>query len=154
MGRRGPKPMPTALKLQLGVGLHNKMNREEPDIPVPARLKPPKGLKLRARVEWRRLADMLVERGVLKESDLHAFAQYCTMVAEIEEFETLINATTVEEAVAGGYVRALHSLRAQCGRQEARLGLDPSSRSGIKAVGVPKRDEAQTKRARFFGKGA
>jgi P27 family predicted phage terminase small subunit len=146
--------MPTALKLATGVGSHHKVNREEPELPAPRTLRPPKHLTLGARAEWKRLADLLVSRGVLTEGDMHAFAQYCTMVAEIADFEALIATKPLEEGVAQGWVRALNQLRGRCSQQEARLGLDPSSRSAIKAVGVPKKDEAAQRRTRFFGQSA
>jgi hypothetical protein len=48
----------------------------------------------------------------------------------------------------------LLKLRNRLAQQAAAIGLTPSSRSGVKAVKVPTKDAAATKRERFFGTGA
>jgi P27 family predicted phage terminase small subunit len=154
VGRRGPKAKPTALKLERGTPGHHKVNSAEPELPKPTTLKPPKGMSVAARAEWKRLADLLVSRGVLTEADMHGFQQYCTMVAEIAEYEKLISVVGREDAHRLGYANYLIKLRARCSQQEGRLGLDPSSRSGVQAVKVVAKDAAATKRERFFGTGA
>lgn len=150
MGRRGPKPMPTALKLATGVASHHKLNGAEPQFEPPASMRPPKGLRPAAKREWKRLAGDLVAKGVLTEADLSAFRVYCVLWGDMLEYEALIAKVGEEEAVSLGYRRTLDQIRSRYAQQAARFGLDPSSRSAIKAVPVSP-GAKESNRERFFG---
>jgi P27 family predicted phage terminase small subunit len=154
MGRRGPQPQPTALKLERGNPGHRPLNQDEPQLAAPAS-KVPVGLKGRAKAEWSRLVDELISKGVLTVGDMHAFEEYCTLVGEVDSYEKLIRKVGRETAHRLGYANYLLKLRTQLRQQAAHLGLTPSSRSGVKAVkSVPVKSAAATKRERFFGTGA
>lgn len=153
MGRRGPPPQPTVLKIERGNPGQRKLNHEEPVLAA-ASSSVPSGLKGRARKEWTRLAHELISKGVLTIGDLHAFEEYCTLVGEVDSYERLIRRVGRETAHRLGYANYLLKLRTQLRQQAAHLGLTPSSRSGVKAVKVVAKDAAQTKRERFFGTGA
>lgn len=151
MGRRGPPPEPTALKLERGNPGRRPLNQEEPEL-APGARKVPKGLTGRAKVEWNRLIGELLDKGLLTVGDLHAFERYCVLVGRLEEYETLVSSVGVEESHAKGYANYLLKLETQCRQAAAHLGLTPSSRSGVKAAKViaPK-SAAETKRQRYFG---
>lgn len=153
MGRRGPKPQPTALKIERGNPGQRPLNHDEPVLAAPQTTLPD-GMTGRAKDEWLRLVDELTNKGVLTVGDMHGFEQYCTLVGEIDKYEKLIRKAGLEQAHALGYANYLLKLRTQCRQQAAHLGLTPSSRSGVKAVKTATQDDATSKRARFFGKGS
>ncbi len=148
MGRRGPKAAPTGLKLAKGERRPSRVNREEPRLPKPTALKPPSGLKGAGAIEWKRLAQRLVDRGVLTVADMTAFEEYCRTLTDLRRMEAQLQRSGVERAIAKGYVSAVVKLRAQLKAFAAELGLTPSSRSGVKAVDVDRTDEEEE---RFFG---
>lgn len=152
MGRRGPQPQPTALKLERGNPGKRPVNNFEPEL-APATAAVPPTLKGRARKEWTRLADELISKGVLTVGDMHAFEEYCTLVGEVDSYEKYISKVGRPEAHRLGYANYLLKLRTQLRQQAAHLGLTPSSRSGVKAVQVTV-DAAAAKKQRFFGKSA
>jgi P27 family predicted phage terminase small subunit len=153
MGRRGPQPQPTVLKLARGNPGKRPLNDAEPELAA-ATTTAPKGLKGRAKSEWNRLADELVTKGVLTIGDMHAFEEYCRLVGEVDAYEKYIAKVGRAEAHRLGYANYLLKLRTQLRQQAAHLGLTPSSRSGVKAVKVAAAKSPEAlKRDRFFGGG-
>lgn len=150
MGRRGPQPQPTVLKLARGNPGHRPVNHDEPDLAA-ASAKVPAGLDGRAKAEWTRLVDELISKGVLTVGDMHAFEQYCRLVGEVDRYEKHVKKVGLADAHSLGYANYLLKLRTQLRQQAAHLGLTPSSRSGVKAV-KSTAIAADTKRQRFFGK--
>lgn len=151
MGRRGPQPQPTVLKLARGNPGKRQLNHDEPDLAAASHAVPA-GVTGRAKKEWVRLVDELITKGVLTVGDMHAFEEYCRLVGEVDAYEKLITKVGRAEAHRLGYANYLLKLRTQLRQQAAHLGLTPSSRSGVKAVKVVV-NAAATKRERFFGKG-
>jgi P27 family predicted phage terminase small subunit len=139
MGRRGPKPAPTALKLAKGERRPSRVNYEEPALPAPASLEPPDGLDGAGLVEWTRLAPALRDSGVLLESDLVAFEDYCRCLTLLRQYEAKAKKAGPELAIAKGYAGMAFKLRGQLDKLRAGLGLTPASRSGVKAK--PKQDD-------------
>lgn len=154
MGRRGPKPQPTALKLERGNPGQRKLNEDEPQLGAPPLIAAPARLTGRAKVEWERLVVELVTKGVLTVGDIHTFEQYCYLVGEVEEYDDLIKKEGREEAHRLGYANYVLRLRTQLLSVAAHLGLTPSSRSAVKVAKPQTIEEAHRKRERFFGKGA
>jgi P27 family predicted phage terminase small subunit len=152
MGRRGPQPMPTVLKIARGTPGHHPVNHDEPEL-APASRKVPNGVTGRAKTEWLRLVDELISKGVLTVGDMHAFEEYCRLVGDVDEYEKLIKRKGREDSHKLGYANYLLRLRTQLRQQAAHLGLTPSSRSGVKAV-KSTANITDTKRTRFFGKRA
>lgn len=150
MGRRGPQPQPTVLKLARGNPGRRPLNHDEPELPAASR-GVPKGMTGKAKEEWVRLIDVLTDSGVLTVGDMDAFEEYCWIVGDVHEYRQLVRKVGKEQATAMGYANHLNKLRLQKRQQAAHLGLTPSSRSGVKSVGAVKKDEAAEKRARFFG---
>lgn len=151
MGRRGPPPTPTVLKIARGNPGHRPINTEEPALAPPDSLAPPEKLQGRARDEWVRLAGELTEKGLLTVGDLVAFEQYCELVGDVDVYEGLVKKVGREDAHKLGYASYLLKLRTQLRQFQQVLGLTPTSRSGVKASKKAAPSDAAKKRERFFG---
>lgn len=151
MGLRGVQPKPTALKIARGNPGRRPINAIEPELSAASRAVPA-GMTGKAKAEWNRLVDELVDSGSLTIGDMDAFEEYCYLVADVERYRRLIRKKGDEQATALGYANYFNKLRTQKRQQAAHLGLTSTSRASVKAAKVPKKDEAATKRARFFGK--
>jgi P27 family predicted phage terminase small subunit len=77
MGRRGPKPRPTALEEKLGNPGKKKKNRAEPKPEPISTTAPPDFLDATAKKEWGRIAPLLRDLGLLTKVDTVALAAYC-----------------------------------------------------------------------------
>ena len=140
MGRRGPKPRPTALSRRLGNPRKVKLNDAEPEMPagVPDC---PAWLDDEARREWHRIVPILHAAGVLTLADRAVLTGYCVAWSEfhraiilLQEHGRTMTTSTGYEAqrpevtMAQKWARIMESFA-------ARLGLSPSDRSSIKAGG-------------------
>lgn len=134
MGRRGPAPAPSPLKLAKGERRPSRVNYDEPTLEPASTLEPPPDLAGLGLEEWTRLIGMLSERGVLTEADLSAFGDYCRALTELRRYEATSLAAGEELAIAKGYQGMVIKLRAQVNQLRQQCGLTPSSRSGVKAV--------------------
>src|SRR5687768_12458103 len=110
MGRRGPKPQPTALKIERGNPGKRRLNDTEPDL-APAERAVPSGMTGVAKAEWLRLVDELTDKGVLTVGDMKCFEEYCYIVGDIADVRKLIRKVGTEEAIAHRYVHYLDKLR-------------------------------------------
>jgi P27 family predicted phage terminase small subunit len=142
MGRRGPKPVPAALKRAAGTRRDRVNEREpHPDQPsgppvAPAHLDPV------ARELWERLAPQLHRHGVLTSWDLELLSRYCELesiareaLVLLQQFGTVIHGRR-DRFVANPYWRIY---RDAIDRQRAlghEFGLTPSGRSGLR-IGEP-----------------
>ena len=96
--------------------------------------KPPIWLSKEAKIEWKRVAPILVERGTLTEGDLGMLESYCTAVGTIRAGQALINAEGltvigpqgVKRHPAVGIVNSAQTTARQAANE---LGLTPVSRS-------------------------
>lgn len=78
MGRRGPAPKPTNLKLLQGNPGKRQINKNEPKPTVEVELpKPPAFLSRFAKAEWKRIVPELKKLGLLTVVDYMALAAYC-----------------------------------------------------------------------------
>lgn len=141
MGRR---PSPTVLKLAKGERRPSRVNYAEPDMPAPASIAPPKGLSGPGLREWTAQITLLTQRGVLTESDLTGFQDYCLALTDLRSYETKAKRAGLELAIAKGYFGAVIKLRAQVNQLRQQCGLTPSSRSTIKAAAARKPGVANT----------
>jgi P27 family predicted phage terminase small subunit len=150
MGRRGPRPVPTAIKRERGVR-GDRINSCEP---VPSGKTPscPSWLSPGARRVWRRLGPDLFRRGVLTAWDVDLFALFCDLVDQTSRARDLLGpALLVKRGVKGGeeilvtnpawriYRDMLSEIRALA----REFGLTPSARSTLmmmpETVGRPAR---------------
>lgn len=102
--------------------------------PVLAVPKPPAWLSKDAKAEWRRVAPILVERGVLTEADRGALEGYCTAMARVMEAERIIRVEGQFYAAASGPKRHPAATTQDAALKTARLfmgelGLTPDARS-------------------------
>ena len=71
MTKPGPKPAPNELKKLRGSKYYNP---DEPEMPPPVDIRPPRGqLTQEARHFWKAHVEILLRRGILKETDLATF---------------------------------------------------------------------------------
>src|SRR5687767_4695112 len=113
MGRRGPRKEPAALTILRG----NPGKRpipEQPDLPEAEASPADKGgLTGVALEEYERLRPVLIDAGVLTSVDEWVFEQYCRLTGELADLEKKVAAVQIEDAVSLGYMKWLHSWRAQ-----------------------------------------
>jgi P27 family predicted phage terminase small subunit len=95
MGRRGPSPTPTRLKILAGNPGKRPLTKPRAEGPS-GRVDCPQWLTASAKAEWRRLAPQLISRGLLTPIDRAAFSVYCQSfgrwrecLAAIEKFGTV-----------------------------------------------------------------
>lgn len=138
MGKRGPAPTPTALKLLRGEKRPSRLNRSEPK-PRGAPIKPA-GMSRDASAIWRRLIRDYGHTGVLTAVDSDVLRAYCEAVVRYERAAQMLEETgpLVRGARRGELVKnPLHQVvrdNADLMRQLAReLGFTPSARSAIKS---------------------
>ena len=129
MGRRGPKPTPTAV-LQLRGSKRATQRRNEP---TPAKLEatPPAPARLNedAAKVWTATAPEMVEAGLLTGLDLAAFERKCRIEALWSR-----QARQIEDAdeICARAVRTLAKLDESLRHLEKNFGLTPADRVGLK----------------------
>ena len=130
MGRRGPRPTPTAqLRLVGSRELEHRHNEPQPALGAP---NPPTWLSAEARAEWKRVAPELIRVGVLARVDRAILVGYCESWAMFPNAQRLVHdtgliptskATPDARAAAGraGPGQRLHSAGTHA-RQENQSG--------------------------------
>ncbi|MCG7985659.1 MAG: phage terminase small subunit P27 family [Candidatus Thiodiazotropha lotti] len=149
MGRRGPAPKATNLKILEGNPGKRTLNDNEPQPENGAVC--PDWLSVDARVHWNRLAPVLESCGILTKADEYTLAAFCDAVTnyiratrQIEQMENMtgfeVQADMFGTKLGGGKVhpviqvqRNYADLMAKFG---TKLGLSPSDRSSIKVSGA------------------
>ena len=126
MGRRGPAPMPSALKIATGNAGKRPIRDDEPKPEVGAP-KCPTWLASDAKSIWRQLAPRLVRAGVLTKLDGNALGRYCDVLcrwlaARDDEDEKLYQ-----------------KLGVMLLRLEQEFGMTPSARTRLRVE--PRADE-------------
>lgn len=136
MGRRGPAPKPTPMKLLQGNAGKRAINKNEPKPqlkapPCPAWLSP------EAKREWRQLAPALERLGLLTEVDKAIFAVYCQSWAEWRASVDFLHGEGYTFETPKGYVQQRPEVAiGQRARKDmiafgSQLGLSPASRTRI-----------------------
>ncbi len=136
---RGRKPQPTALKLLRGNPGKRKLSTDEPTPAVTPSPRAPSWLDREAKKEWRRLAPVLGNLGVLTETDADALAAYCVSWAtwksatqKIREFGMVIKHPTAGKLpVVSPYVKIANHAQTQMRGLLLEFGMTPSSRARI-----------------------
>lgn len=137
MGRRGPAPTPTRIKLLKGETRPVRLNAQEP---IPSRDLPklPTDMELGAKAVWKRVLHDMGSTGVITAADTDMFRAYCESVAAYQAAGVLL-------AKSGPLVRGqkgelvknpLHQM-VRDNRDAIRLfarelGLSPSARVGLR----------------------
>ena len=141
MGRRGPPPKPTVLKLLAGNPGKRPISDREPKPPagIPRH---PDWLSDEARRVWRRLAPQLKAMKVLTLADRDALAAYCHTYARWREAETFLSKHGLTYPIRDekGNVRCLQqfpqvaiarNLLLVLRAYQQEFGLTPASRSRV-----------------------
>lgn len=160
MGKRGPKPLPTAIRLARGTYRPDRSAFNEPI--ATGKPKPPAVLKGNpdALKEFRRLVKELSTLGILGSVDANALARYAVLWVRWRQAEEMLKKTgdtlairdregKVKTVVASPHVAIARSLSEQLGRLEGEFGMTPSSRSRIEVQPPAPPAEADGK-SRFF----
>jgi P27 family predicted phage terminase small subunit len=133
MGRRGPAPKPTVLKVLQGNPGKRPLNQNEPK-PKPIAPKCPSWLDKEAKREWKRVAPELERLGLLTVVDGAALAAYCQAYSRWKQAEEIIKREGMTFTTETGYLmphpavkiaeKSMQLIKAFC----AEFGLTPSSR--------------------------
>lgn len=146
MGRRGPPPKPTPLKLVTGNPGKRALNKREPKA-VGTYGAPPAHLTRVGQSLWRRLAKKLNAMNLESEGDRNALEILCSAYEEWREAREIVidEGLTYERKTAQGEVmivaRPEVAIAADAMRRVHRLllefGLTPSARSRVTAGEAP-----------------
>jgi P27 family predicted phage terminase small subunit len=146
MGRRGPRPEPTALKILKGNPGKRSLNLNEPEPPNVKDLKPPEWLDKRAKEEWYRLVPILSDMGLFTELDVFCLSRYCStvslwnQVAEMSQNSELIYEVKKENKMGETYtshyrerpeLSIMLKLSSDLLKYEKEFGMTPAARSGL-----------------------
>lgn len=151
MGKRGPRPEPTVLKMAKGNPGKRAKNKREPQ-PKTDGIEPPEYLSGKSLEKWHELKPQLVEMGVLTNADVETLARYCTMHEQwlkyLEQVRRGLDVLVIRDD--SGKVKYMQStpaavrldkLAVSMLRIEQEFGLTPSARSGIVANEPKKQNE-------------
>lgn len=150
MGKRGPRPMPTAMKLARGNPGKRRVNTREPK-PQSGTPECPDWLDEEARVCWAELVPQLEHSGVLTRIDRQALAIYCDTWSRWRAACAFVrkHGEFIPVKDEQGKLKYLHQfpqvgiaqkLLTNLLRYQQEFGLTPSSRSGL-AVGTDEASE-------------
>ena len=148
MAKRGRKPKPTALKKLEGNPGKRPLNELEP-MPKITVLRCPQWLLPEARKEWRRLAPVLIDAGILTAADAVTFAGYCQSYARWREAEEELSRTgkvlvTPEgKYYANPYVAISRAALTEIKSFASEFGLTPAARTSIVADAMSARRDRQ-----------
>jgi P27 family predicted phage terminase small subunit len=140
MGKRGPQPKPTHLRLIDGTrrGGRTRLNPNEP-MPAPCMPSMPAYLEAAAQEEWKRLSRKLFTLGLLTELDRGVLAAVCAAygrwVTAEENLEKMgrpllyktTNGNWIQHPLVGTANRAAHAYV----RLAAEFGMSPAARANI-----------------------
>ena len=110
-----------------------------------------------AKTEWKRLAKILSEMGVLTEVDRTAFAAYCQSYARWKEAQEHINAEGATYETENGmqrpnpYVAICNTEQRLMMSAASEFGLTPSARSRIMAASGVNKDDVDEMEALLGG---
>lgn len=148
MGKRGPAPAPTKLKVIQGTR-SSRVNHNEPKPPHTVEFPPaPEWLSEGATEVWNHLVPALHAKGLFTDWDSVAFPVFCEAVIHHREACRTVDGSALLVKGDRGFVKnpALQIVRdcAQTIRAFAQeYGLTPSARSGIELPPAAEYDEAR-----------
>jgi P27 family predicted phage terminase small subunit len=134
MGRRGPSPTPTSLKILFGNPGKRPLKTPRTEGPS-GRVDCPQWLTASAKAEWRRLAPELKRRGLLTPLDRAAFATYCQAYGRWRDCLASIETLGTVYVTASGRVherpevKMAHQYSQSMRAFAVEFGLTPGSRT-------------------------
>jgi P27 family predicted phage terminase small subunit len=143
MGKRGPRPEPTILKIAKGNPGKRRLNKDEPK-PAIDSIQPPEWVTGNALAKWNEIVPQLLAMGVMTNADVEPVARYCTMheqyVKYLDQVRRGLDVLVIrDEKGKVKYMQStpaatmLNKLSASMLRIEQEFGLTPSARTGIVA---------------------
>lgn len=138
MAKTGRKPKPTALKKLEGNPGKRPLNEMEP-VPPTVPLKCPRHMPPEAQKEWKRLAPILMNMGLLTAADAVPFEGYCTAYARWREAQDEITKHgSIYKDKEGRirqnpYIAIANHAMAEIKSLAAEFGLTPSNRAAMLA---------------------
>lgn len=134
MGRRGPKPTPTHLKLLRG-DEERHINRDEPT-PTEGAPLPPSSLSDEAKRIWAYYAPDLEDKGCLTTWDVDTFAVFCNAVAVYRDCARKMGDQYTDRGAAGGVIKSPYwQIMRDCSETIAkfssRFGFTPGDRADL-----------------------
>lgn len=134
MGRRGPAPKPTALKLRDGETRPSRINAEEP-IPAQEPPKPPDDMTKEAKRVWRHVLKVM-PTGVIVSADRDILRLYCDVVSEYSKHLAILDLPIRQNSRGDWVVHPLHRVvrdeREQIRLLARELGLTPAARANLR----------------------
>ena len=139
MGRRGPKPAPTQLKVVRG-DEERYINRDEPIPSDRDDIRPPEGTTDGALRVWNYLAPDLIDKGCLTAWDVFTFAVFCEAVNAYRENKLLMGTEYTAKGAAGGVIKSPHwqimrDAAETMAKYSGKFGLTPGDRADLKIGG-------------------
>lgn len=143
---RGRKRLPTALHVLRGRPSHRPLPENEPTPEaLPTSVDPPNWLDSTAAAEWRRLAPLLADNGLLTVLDADALALYCRAFVQWREAnDKLAKEGTVGKSrngfpVISPYITVAQKAMITMRAMMTEFGLTPSARTRVSRA-TPKLD--------------
>ena len=136
LGRRGPAPTPTKVKILRGETRPSRVNYREP---LPSANTPtmPTDMDPEAKAVWRAVMGSMGKTGVIRQPDAHILRCYCEAVSRYAQAARLYAGSGPLVRHAGSLVKnPLHQVVRDDGEQirlfARELGLSPSARAGLR----------------------
>jgi P27 family predicted phage terminase small subunit len=141
MGRRGPPPQPTSLRILRGNPGHRPLNESEPQPPADA-IEPPSYLQGVSLEKWHDVVKKLEDMSLMTNADVDTIARYCVMYERYQKYLDQVRRgldvlVMREESGRVRYMQItpaatmLSKLDEQMLRVEREFGFTPASRSEI-----------------------
>ncbi len=154
MGRRGPPPLPSAMKHARGTYQPCRNSPAEPR-GTPGVPDPPRGLDARERSEWAALGARLAAMGVLQKEQVEVLellvrtkVRYLRLAAKVRDMgEVLTNAKG--ELYRNPHAIAMEKAEVEYRRLVIEFGLTPAAATRVRAA-AEKQEEGNTPARRFF----
>ena len=158
MGKRGPAPTPTAIKLARGTARSRR--KDEPQPPADKIVMPPH-LGEVAQAKWKELLPLLEAVRVMTDADVEALARYCDtyewwlatrakLRKEGDTYPILNDGGEIKYIAQRPEVSIAHKLATQLRQLEQDFGMNPSARTSLH-VEKPKAEGDDEAAAILFG---
>jgi len=142
MGKRGPKPTPTALRIAQGTFRRDRHGHpdSQPDFPLVASTDPPGTLGAAGRERWSAVVPSLVATGVLTVGDVAALELYCRSFDEVARLDALLADAGEFIATKTGFVAPHPAVNQRFKwldlqrRLASEFALTPASRTTVKVT--------------------
>jgi P27 family predicted phage terminase small subunit len=139
MGKRGPRPVPTQIKIARGTA---KSRRKTEPVPPTDGIVAPGHLGEVAAGKWREILPLLQAVKVMTRADVEALARYCDtyewwlatrakLRAEGDTYPILNDGGQVKYVAQRPEVSIAHKLAQQMRQLEQDFGLNPSARTSL-----------------------